>query len=115
MTDLSDAIRSSTVQISGKLRKGRSARFWFCPACEEMHPLPFGWVFNDDVNAPTFQPSFKHCWKAVEPNPETPAGRPARCCHYIITRGQVAYCSDCTHALAGQTIPMPDLPEGYRD
>jgi len=37
------------------------------------------------------------------------------CCHYNVTAGQVAYCGDCTHALAGATIQMPDLPPHMRD
>lgn len=73
-----------------------------------MHPLPDGWTFDGNVESPTFTPSFKHTWTWGET-------REPKCCHYVITAGKVAYCSDCSHALANQTIDFPDLPVRYRD
>jgi|SRR5271165_7119570 len=93
-------------QISDKMRKTAHGFTWWCTGCEEAHPLPFEdgrWSFNGNFKAPTFTPSFKHDWGN------------GKCCHYIVTDGQIAYCGDCTHALAGQTIPMPDLPSHMRD
>lgn len=92
-------------QASTKLRRASNAYFWFCPACDSLHPLPDGWSFDGNVHQPTFSPSFKHDW----------GKSPPMICHYIVTAGKVNYCGDCTHALAGQTIDMPDLPEEYRD
>ena len=39
-------------------------------------------------------------------------GEPVRqyICHSIITDGAITYCSDSTHSLKGQTVPMPDWP-----
>jgi hypothetical protein len=34
-------------------------------------------------------------------------------CHYIITAGRIQFCADSTHALAGQTIDLPDIPPGH--
>lgn len=93
-------------QISSKLRRATDAYYWFCPGCEDLHPLPDGWTFDGNTAAPTFTPSFRHTWAK--------AGA-ARCCHYIVTAGRVAYCADSTHSLAGKTIDMPDLPPEYRD
>jgi hypothetical protein len=82
-------------------------------ACEELHPLPDGWTFNGDVERPTFTPSFKHEW---DQGPLDPRRKPGHhICHYVVTDGRVAYCGDCTHALAGQTIDMPPLPEEFTD
>ena len=64
-----------------------------------MHPLPDGWTFDGNLEAPTFSPSFKHTWQN------------GRVCHYILTAGMLNYCGDSTHALAGQSIPLPVLPE----
>lgn len=67
-----------------------------------MHPLPDTWTFNDDLDRPTFTPSFLQ---------HTSRGP----CHYILTDGVLNYCGDCFHVLKGQAIPLPDLPVGYRD
>lgn len=31
----------------------------------------------------------------------------------FLTDGMIAYCSDNPHALNGQTVPLPDFPDGY--
>ena len=33
---------------------------------------------------------------------------PASRCHTVITDGRIAFQPDCWHALAGQTVEMPD-------
>lgn len=84
----------------------------WCPACEEMHDFaveqPFRngarWSFNGDGNAPHFEPSMNY---AVGP---TPSGKTFRC-HYFLKNGQIQYLADCTHAMVGQTIKCPDVPE----
>jgi hypothetical protein len=101
-------------QVSAKLRRGPTGYFWYCPACEETHPLPDGWTFDGNLDAPTFSPSFLHRWNCG-PLIEPPKREGVNVCHYVVTAGQVAYCGDCTHRLANQTIPMPDLPEHLRD
>jgi len=93
-------------QVTKKLRRATDAYFWYCPGCNEMHPLPDSWTFNGNLESPTFSPSFLHTWKY--------AGQDRRC-HYVVTDGKVAYCSDSDHILAGQTIDMPDLPSEYCD
>src|SRR2546421_407867 len=107
-------------QITSKLRKTTHGFSWWCPGCDEGHPLPYerAWTFDGNLEAPTFTPSFLHSWKRFAGYTEAGVGigEPAPyVCHYIVTKGQVAYCDDCTHALAGQTIAMPDLPPHMRD
>ena len=29
-------------------------------------------------------------------------------CHSFVVNGQIQFLPDCTHALAGQTVPIPD-------
>jgi hypothetical protein len=113
-------------QIIAKMRNTTQGFSWWCPACEQGHPLPskYGWTFDGNLEAPTFTPSFKHTGKQPINVDGVWTGEWVRdkdgkavdwCCHYIITAGQVAYCSDCTHSLAGKTILMPDLPPHLRD
>lgn len=87
-------------------------------------PINHGWQWDCNLESPTFTPSFKHSGKQIAKvngkwNGEWVRGPDGKaldwCCHYIITAGQVAYCGDCTHSLAGKTIAMPDLPSGYVD
>lgn len=35
-------------------------------------------------------------------------------CHCFVRNGMIEFLSDCTHALAGQTVPVPDMPT-YED
>lgn len=87
-----------------------------CPACNQMHfyytkeyehsgPK---WDFNGDVNNPTFSPSLL-CSTSI-PRNEAEKSNPVwyTQCHLFITNGQILYCTDCPHELAGQTIPIPD-------
>lgn len=67
------------------------------------------WSFDGNADAPTFAPSINI---TIGPDPDT--GETERC-HYFIRAGQIEFCGDSTHALAGQTVPLPDLPEDYRD
>jgi hypothetical protein len=66
---------------------------------EEPHPNGSRWTFDGNLERPTFNPSINY------------VGR----CHYFLHDGQLQYCSDSTHALAGKTIPLPPLPDFMRD
>ena len=76
---------------------------WFhCPGCQNAHAfLVPQWTWNGSMEAPTFQPSLM-C------NMEDPKSR----CHSIVTDGKIAFQSDCYHAMAGQTVEIPDW-EGW--
>jgi hypothetical protein len=102
-------------QVSAKLRKTTHGFAWWCPGCDKMHPLPYekGWSWDGNLEEPTFSPSFKHEWRSKLMDDRSVDLHYV--CHYIVTAGKVAYCGDCTHALAGQIIDMPDLPEVYQD
>lgn len=93
----------------------------WCPACKTMHAInvehPNGnkarWMFDGDLNKPTFHPSIKI---KIGPMPTVPEGRPDAgktfVCHYHLRHGKITYCDDCTHELKGQTIDLPPIPEG---
>ncbi len=78
----------------------------WCPACEEMHPLPDTWAFNGNLEVPSFTPSFKH-------GPTNAATNAI--CHYTLTDGILTYHNDCTHTLVNQVVPLPDLPLELQD
>lgn len=117
--------------LSKKLRslEGGRLAFW-CPGCNEAHHVTVGdgpgprWNWNGDVDRPTFTPSVRvssghyasdhhdDCWCTYEVRFGEPA--PFRCgvCHSFVTDGRIQFLGDCTHALAGQTVDVPDWPEG---
>lgn len=74
----------------------------WCPACDCAHvfnvekPLPNGavWSWDSNLKAPSFHPSM-HI---------------VGLCHYWLRNGVLEFCPDSQHALAGQTVPLPDIP-----
>lgn len=81
-----------------------------CPGCETLHTVGTGWTFNGDMLSPTFQPSIL-LRKGVEPQDK----RPHSICHSFIRDGQIQFLGDCTHSLAGKTVPLIDLPDWLQD
>lgn len=80
---------------------------WFCPGCEGGHGVPVnghksgnGWEWNGSLNSPTLKPSV--LVNVGGSNPTAPI------CHTFITDGKIQFLNDCTHALAGQTVPIPE-------
>ena len=112
-------------QVGEKMRRIGSAQGYtaggfahWCPACEEMHafatdgPNSMGaqWTWNHSVERPSFSPSMNIRTYGGEPGAEV-----KEVCHYFLKDGQIQYLGDCTHALAGQTVPLPDLPNHLTD
>jgi len=89
-----------------------------------MHPLPDSWQFNGNLERPTFTPSFRHSGhKTIKVDGKWTGewvrgadGKPVpEVCHYILTDGILNFCGDCTHAMAGKSVPLPDLPPHVED
>lgn len=57
------------------------------------------WTWNQKFDYPTFSPS-------VLVNKEKAGRFPL--CHSFVKDGRIQFLSDCTHALAGQTIELED-------
>ena len=114
-----------TVLVGTKLnRLSDGSLMFFCPGCGERHRVTVGegprprWGWNGSGDAPTFTPSIlvtsghfvqpngKHCDKSGDP--DWPCD--CICCHSFVTDGRIQFLSDCTHALAGQTVDLPDWP-----
>jgi len=106
--------------------------FW-CPGCGQPHEIQHGagpgprWGWNGDAERPTFTPSVLvrsghyvpghergPCWCSYyEEHPDEDRDFACGICHTFVTDGQIQYLSDCTHGLAGQTVPLPAFPEGW--
>lgn len=111
-------------QINKILRRSVQGYIHWCPGCEDTHTLFDSWKFNGDIDKPTFTPSFKHQgFKTIDIDGKWTGewvrddkGKPIPyCCHYILTNGILNFCRDSTHKLAGQSVPLPDLPAFLQD
>lgn len=99
---------------------------FFCPGCREMHVVWTGdgprprWGWNGSVERPTFTPSVlvrsMQCeldergeWTGEWVRDAAGNALPS-VCHSFVTDGRIQFLGDCTHALSGQTVDLPDLP-----
>ena len=78
-----------------------------CPGCERLHAYRIKgqgpvWRWNGDMERPTLTPSLLVTYPPIES-----MGIAQRTCHLFLTDGKVNFLSDCTHALAGQTVALP--------
>lgn len=76
-----------------------------CPGCECWHQVRIkgpgpNWKWNGDLDKPTFTPSI--LVNQGSTNPTTPQ------CHSFVTDGMIQFLPDCTHAMKGQTVEIPD-------
>lgn len=70
------------------------------------------WHWNGDVDKPSLNPSVSVSWTEPSDKPEEfddPTKDMLRKCHSFVRDGKIQYLDDCTHALAGQTVELPDL------
>lgn len=102
-----------------------------CPGCGDDHVLVTvpghgaQWSWNGSLDIPTFSPSLMvtsgHYAEGREtPNPDGcycttdkdfPPGWACYRCHSFIRDGRIQFLGDCTHALAGQTVDLPDIAD----
>ena len=76
--------------------------FW-CPGCGFLHWFQVPrWVFNNDLERPTFTPSLLNWNEQMR-------------CHLFLCDGHLQFLGDCTHHLAGQTVPLAPMPEDDED
>jgi len=102
-----------------------------CPGCGTRHAVntvgPQAWSFNGDFERPTLSPSVLvrrghyanpdgqpgNCacdFQQRFPN-EAPWPWPCTRCHSFVREGRIQFLEDCTHALKGQTVDLPDCSE----
>jgi hypothetical protein len=71
---------------------------WNCPGCECDHGVPVtggrAWGWNNSLEQPTLTPSVNVRGQVH--------------CHSFVELGKMRFLDDCTHALAGQVVEIPD-------
>lgn len=120
---------SEFILLSPILERADDQLFFLCPGCEMLHGVNVnrsksgpGWDWNGDANKPTFSPSIlcrSYYWTPrADLDPEVARlvreGKLTQTkvdtvCHSFITDGRIEFLSDCTHALAGQTVGLPEI------
>jgi hypothetical protein len=95
---LLDCRMADKLHEMGASQSGGRVYAFHCPGCEYGHCFDVPrWFWNGSFEKPTFQPSLL-C------NQHDVASR----CHLFVTDGGIQFLSDCWHALAGQTVELPD-------
>lgn len=101
---------------------------FFCPGCKCAHgvwttktnTVNAIWTFNGNMEKPTFKPSILITHETWEPpvtaeNLEQWKLKPwtqtkvKKVCHSFVTDGKIQFLTDCTHELAGRTVPLPEF------
>jgi hypothetical protein len=85
-----------------------------CPGCNAPHVLDTRWTFTGTLERPTFRASLLvHEQLAVEGVKYVDGIKPGDViiprCHSFITDGRIQFLDDCTHALKGQTVDLPEI------
>ena len=115
--------------IEHKFRSGTRSMLFECPGCEMLHSANVAgtghpvWTWNGSMDKPTFSPSilvrFDH-WTPPATTPEVCAKiksgeivqtRVSRVCHSFVRDGKIQFLEDCTHALAGKIVELPECDE----
>lgn len=119
---------------------GEEGLTYWCQGCKSAHGVKTkgvdAWGWNGDVDKPVFTPSVlttnghyvagrdpaKKCWcDHIKEHPEDAReGFSCQRCHTFVgcngaQPGEVIFLGDCSHALAGQVLPFPDLHDWMRD
>lgn len=80
-----------------KLNGGPFHHAFQCPGCGRLHGIDDRWTWNGDVERPTILPSI-----LVRGTKLTEKGE----AQY---KGMIQFLNDCTHELAGQTVPLKEV------
>ncbi|HWK13245.1 MAG TPA: DUF6527 family protein [Rhizobiaceae bacterium] len=112
---------------------GGLVAFW-CPGCKELHQVRVrpaespSWDFDGNYDRPTFSPSIlvrsghfvpghkpgDSCWctYCAEDDAAGTPGFSCKQCHSFVRDGHIQFLGDCSHALAGQTVPLQPIDAG---
>lgn len=100
-------------------------QLWFeCPGCGGFHALnvalspeqeaakaagaggPPKWSWDGNLEAPTCSPSILSSYEY-----EKDGVKVRKVCHSFLKAGRMEFLTDCTHAKAGQTVALDDVPD----
>lgn len=87
---------------------------YWCPGCESIHRISIRgkntWTFDSNYKAPTFNPSVLVTYQGRDAGV---GDAPPAVCHCWVRSGVIEFLPDCTHALKGQKVPLPYIPDEY--
>lgn len=98
---------------------------FYCPGCEEAHGIPVdgsrGWNWNGSLESPTVTPSILVGGVVYGPDKLSfsqykgpyPCETTPHVCHSFVTDGRIQYLGDCTHALVGTTVDLPEWDTAF--
>ena len=109
-----EAPSTSLVAALRRLRQhdgSSETMLWFwCPGCDEAHAVPVDgprrWTWDGNLDAPTLSPSL-----LVRGG----SGGSDAICHSFVRAGRMQFLGDCSHAMRGQHVAIPPLPDWLRD
>jgi len=102
---------------------------FLCPGCGHTHAVRTDktgtptWHWNGSLEAPTLSPSLRvRSGHHAEGKPASECdlcaedarygdGPMCSVCHSFVRDGRIEFLSDCTHALAGQTVDLPEVEQ----
>lgn len=131
------SLLSSKLRKWSNPENGDEGLSYYCQGCKSNHTIKTkgngAWGWNGDVDKPVFTPSVLSTsghYVSGQPQPpdcficnehaahpeEDHGGYKCRRCHTFVgcngaQPGEVIFLGDCTHELAGQVLPLPDLPD----
>lgn len=93
---------------------------YWCPGCKTMHTVAVSqknhsgasWKFDGNLQAPTFSPSINYKVNTPDMGDYYQPNVKSTTCHHFVRAGNIQFLGDCTHEMRGQTVPLPDFPEG---
>lgn len=135
---MSENVRIDGVLLIRQWPEGNGQATYWCPGCESGHSIFYGgsetWDWDGNTEHPTFAPSvlvFPHetlnaAGKALLESVDQDVDAPlpeltdehrtmTPRCHSFVRAGRIEYLPDCDHALAGGSVDMVPLPDGYRE
>lgn len=103
-----------------RAKRAEGGRLSFhCPGCNTRHVVTIrgevsgtAWDWNSSLEKPTLSPSVLVTWYKPSDNDDEfdDATKDVKMtCHSFVRDGRIEFLSDCTHALAGQTVDLPEL------
>ena len=95
------------MKVTTIILAGETRIVWRCPACKCSHGVPIDgarkWDFNGNMESPSLSPSILISYGGANPPDRS------NICHCFIRNGNIEYCSDCSHDLAGKTVEIPNF------
>lgn len=101
---------SGFIKLSDVIEESNGTLFFECPGCKMLHGVNINrpnspkWSWDGNKSKPTFSPSVLVTGKYGAEQKELR-------CHSFVKNGEIQFLNDCSHELAGKTVPMVKLED----